>query len=71
MLRNPIYAGWIVISEWGVKERGTFTPIVTDEQFREVQDILNGKKIAVAAHSRNNLIFPYEYSFAAEPVKHH
>jgi site-specific DNA recombinase len=58
MLRNPIYAGWVVIPEWSLKERGSFAPIVSDEQFRQVQDILDGKRLSVTAHSRNNPDFP-------------
>lgn len=58
LLRNPLYAGWIVIPTWNLRERGSFTPLVNDELFRRVQDILDGKRVAVAAHQRNNPDFP-------------
>jgi DNA invertase Pin-like site-specific DNA recombinase len=58
MLRNPIYAGWIVIPEWDLKEHGSFEPLVSDAQFRLVQDTLDGKRLCVTAHLRNNPDFP-------------
>jgi site-specific DNA recombinase len=58
MLRNPIYCGWIVIPSWSVRERGSFTPLVSEEMFRLVQDILDGKRLSITAHQRNNPDFP-------------
>ena len=58
MLRNPIYCGWIVISSWSVRERGSFAPLVSEELFGRVQDMLDGKRLSVAAHQRNNPDFP-------------
>ncbi len=58
MLRNPIYCGWIVIPSWSVRERGGFAPLVSEELFGRVQDILDGKRLSVTAHQRNNPDFP-------------
>ena len=58
MLRNPIYCGWVVIPSWSVRERGSFAPLVSEELFRRVQDVLDGKRLSVAAHQRNNPDFP-------------
>ena len=58
MLRNPLYCGWIVIPSWSVRERGSFAPLVSEELFRRVQDILDGKRLSVSAHQRNNPDFP-------------
>jgi site-specific DNA recombinase len=58
ILRNPIYAGRIVIPEWDLKEQGSFEPLVSDAQFQLVQDILDGKRLSVTAHMRNNPDFP-------------
>ena len=58
VLRNPIYSGWIVIAGWGVRERGSFAPLVSEELFGRVQDILDGKRLSVTAHQRNNPDFP-------------
>ncbi len=58
MLRNPIYSGWIVIAGWGVRERGSFAPLVSEELFRRVQDIFDGKRLSVTSHQRNNPDFP-------------
>jgi len=41
MLRNPLYAGWIT-SAWGITVQGLWTPIVSEELFREVDRRLSG-----------------------------
>ena len=58
LLMNPIYAGWVVIPRWGVKERGSFEALVAQERFDKVQDVLSGKSVSVTAHLRNNPDFP-------------
>ena len=58
LLLNPIYAGWVVIPTWGLKERGSFEPLVEELLFQKVQDVLSGKKMAVTAHQRNHPDFP-------------
>ncbi|MCU1309866.1 MAG: site-specific recombinase [Candidatus Angelobacter sp.] len=58
LLRNPVYAGWVVIPAWGLKERGSFEPLLTDEIFERVQDIMDGKRLAVVPNPRNNSDFP-------------
>jgi len=58
LLRNPIYAGWVVIPAWNLRERGSFEPLVSDELFERVQDILDGKRMAVVPHLRNDEDFP-------------
>lgn len=42
LLRKPVYAGWIV-SSYGIRARGRFEPIVTEELFACVQDVMAGK----------------------------
>jgi site-specific DNA recombinase len=42
ILRNPIYAGKIC-STWGIVAQGTFEPLVTEEMFERVQEVLQGK----------------------------
>ena len=37
ILRNPLYEGRMVVSEWGVACQGDFEPIVGQESFRAVQ----------------------------------
>lgn len=58
LLRNPIYSGWIVIPTWGLREKGSFEPLVSEDTFHRVQEILDGKRLAVTAHQRNNPDFP-------------
>jgi site-specific DNA recombinase len=58
LLRNPIYAGWVVIPAWNLRERGSFEPLVSEEAFQRVQDIMDGKRMAVVPHIRNAEDFP-------------
>ena len=58
MLRNELYKGTIYLPAWNIRERGNFEPLVSAELFDRVQDILEGKRVSVAAHLRNNPDFP-------------
>jgi site-specific DNA recombinase len=58
LLRNPIYAGWVCIPSWNVKCRGTFEPIVSEELFERVQEIIEGNRLAITPHQRNHPDFP-------------
>ena len=58
LIRNPIYKGMIYLPEWGLKAKGSFQPIVTEELFDRVQAKLNGKPITIDARHRLNPDFP-------------
>ena len=58
LLRNQIYSGWIVIPSWGLREKGSFEPLVSEDTFHRVQEILDAKRLSVTAHQRNNPDFP-------------
>jgi site-specific DNA recombinase len=58
MLRNPAYAGIIRVPSWGVEQKGTFEPIVSEETFYRTQAVLDRRAPKVARHSRNNPDFP-------------
>jgi site-specific DNA recombinase len=66
LLRNPIYAGWVAIPAWNLKERGTFKPLVTEELFDKVQDIMDGKRTAIVPHIRNHDDFPLRVFVSCE-----
>jgi site-specific DNA recombinase len=55
MLRNPVYAGFVVSGE--LKAKGLHTPIVSEEVFQRVQAVLDGKNVKVP-HKRQNDLFP-------------
>ena len=61
LLRNPIYAGKILIRTWRdeVEEivEGKHPPLITWETFTAVQDYLSGKK-KIKVNSTRSLIFP-------------
>ena len=45
LLRNPIYAGRVVVPKWKVAVAGDFEPIVRSEIFDRVQTLLAGNKV--------------------------
>ncbi len=44
MLRRPLYAGWIVVEKWGLKVRGNFEPIVSQDLFDRVQLVADDRR---------------------------
>jgi site-specific DNA recombinase len=56
MLRNPIYAGWVVSGD--TKARGQHEPIISQELFDAVQDALDGKSATPITHKKVNEDFP-------------
>lgn len=56
ILRNEIYAGWVVSN--GNKVKAIHEPIVTQELFDAAQDALNGKNAAPVVHKKVNSEFP-------------
>ncbi len=58
ILENPVYAGWVYIPSWDMKVRGSFEPLVSQELFDRVQDVLSGKRTAPKPHHRNHPDFP-------------
>ncbi len=58
ILENPIYAGWVAIPKWGTLERGSFQPLVTQQLFDQVQDVLSGKKPSLTGYQKSRPEFP-------------
>jgi site-specific DNA recombinase len=56
VLRNQLYAGWVVSGENRVK--GIHEPLVSQSLFDAVQDALDGKKSAPVVHKAVNPEFP-------------
>ena len=44
MLRRSIYAGWIVVEKWGLKVRGNFEPIISQDLFDRVQLVADDRR---------------------------
>jgi site-specific DNA recombinase len=62
ILRNPICAGILTMPKWGIETvQGAFEPIVSRNLFDRVQDVLDGKKLAVTPHTRNHPDFPLRH----------
>lgn len=59
LLRNPIYAGLLVVKRWGIEpHRGNFQPIISESLFEATQAVLEGRRLAVTPHARNHPDFP-------------
>jgi hypothetical protein len=58
LLRNQIYAGWIVSGQNKVK--GLHEPLVTQSLFDSMQDALSGKNSAPVVHKKVNSEFPFK-----------
>ncbi len=56
MLTNVLFAGWII--KFGEKHRGTFTQIVSDDLFEQVQQVLKYKGRKHSAYKTDNPDFP-------------
>jgi site-specific DNA recombinase len=58
MLTNRLYAGFIDLPEFGVSRRGDFEPLVSEETFRRVQAILQGRVQVTGPRQRSRPDFP-------------
>ena len=58
MLRNPRYAGILTVDRWAMESQASYEPLVSIEVFRQVQEVLTGRRISVTARKRNNPDFP-------------
>lgn len=56
MLTNELFAGWIV--KFGERHKGTFTPIISQELFNQVQRILKNKGRKHSAYITDHPDFP-------------
>jgi site-specific DNA recombinase len=61
MLRNPRYAGLLNVQKWDMSVKGNFDPIVSQETFQRVQDVLQGRRKTVTAYQRNRSDFPLRH----------
>lgn len=59
MLKNPLYNGYMYKKEWSEEPiRGIFEPLISEDEFKKVQDILTGRKPLITAYKRNNPEYP-------------
>jgi site-specific DNA recombinase len=59
ILRNSIYASIIIKKDWLAEPvRAIHDPLITEEQFHRVQQILDGKRPTLKPQMRNNPDFP-------------
>ncbi len=62
-LRRPIYAGIMTVEKWtGMKPmKGDFVPLVSEDTFQKVQQILSGRAGPRKQHVRSNPDFPLRH----------
>lgn len=58
LLRNPIYAGRVIVPRWKVSVAGDFEPIVRPETFDRVQALLAGNKVGARSWKLLHPDFP-------------
>jgi site-specific DNA recombinase len=61
MLKNPFYAGKLVVGQWEADCKGAFEPIVSNETFRLVQAILAGRRPSSTPRLRSHPDFPLRH----------
>ena len=61
MLRNPRYAGLLNVRKWDMAVKGSFEPIVSQQTFQRVQDVLQGRRKTVTPRQRNRSDFPLRH----------
>jgi site-specific DNA recombinase len=58
VLRNEVYAGWVVSKKHGIRARAVFEPLVSQEAFDKVQVVLKGKRPVQVPRKKQNESFP-------------
>src|ERR1017187_3168584 len=58
LLRNPVYAGWIMLPAWGIESRALWEPIISEDLFSRALDRLCGKGTSRQTRSQANPVFP-------------
>ncbi len=58
VLVNPFYAGWMVFSGQDTPIRGSHTPLVSQEMFDSVQDVLAGRRPNLTGYQKQRVEFP-------------
>jgi len=61
MLKNPFYAGKLVVGQWETDCKGAFEPIVSNETFVLVQSILSGRRPGSTHRRRSHPDFPLRH----------
>jgi hypothetical protein len=62
LLEHPVYCGYVCSPTWKARAKGLHEPLVSEEMFNTVQDILKGKKPTATPHKRKNADFPLKGS---------
>ena len=67
MLRKPVYCGWVCPpSMEDLRVKGQHEPIVSEELFEQVQQVLSGKRLSAAPKRKNNPAVPLKWFVKCE-----
>jgi len=68
VLRNPLYAGWVMLPSDPTFEpvKGLHEPLVTQELFDRVQDVLDGRRPSIAPKRKANPELPLKFFVKCE-----
>jgi len=58
LLKNEIFAGWIVSKKWGVRYKGNHESLITEQTFAQVQALVSGRRNSLTPHVRKHPDFP-------------
>jgi site-specific DNA recombinase len=64
LLRNPIYAGRMVVSDWNIRATASFPALVAPDMFDRVQRLLEGRGSSVTPRKKSNPDFPLRHFVA-------
>ena len=62
LLTNQLYAGRMYAKKWDLRVKGDFTPLLSEDLFDRVQDVLSGRASVVTPHLRQHATFPLKGS---------
>jgi site-specific DNA recombinase len=62
LLRNELYCGRMFAKKWGLRAKGNFQPLISEELFDRVQAVLDGRALVTTPHKRQNPNFPLKGS---------
>ena len=71
LLKNPIYAGKLIVGDWPIESRGAFEPLVSPDKFESVQAIVCGRRLTVKPRLRTHPDFRLDTSLVVRTVVDH
>ena len=58
VLRNPLYAGWMVVEKWNIRMKGNFEPLISEMLFDATQSLITGEAVVPRRREKDSSDFP-------------